>query len=115
MSTTRRLSIPAHGALELLVGLALLGLAFGLGLGAAALVVAVAAGAVVAGLGLSGGEGLPLRTHRAADQIVAAALLGCALGLAVAGDHAGAALLGAAAAAEVTLLGATRWTRRPTR
>jgi hypothetical protein len=111
MGGMSRLSLPTHGALELLVGLSLLGLAFALGLGAGGLLIAVAAGTVVAGLGLSGGESLPLRTHQALDQALVAALLGSAVAMVLVGEAAGAVLLGAAAAAELTLLQSTRWTR----
>jgi hypothetical protein len=107
-----RLSVPAHGALELVVGLALLGLAFALGLGAAGLVAAVAAGIAVAGLGLSGGDALPLRTHQALDQALIAALGGGALALAIGGQGTATLLLGGAALAELALLATTRWTRR---
>jgi hypothetical protein len=107
-----RLSVPAHGALELVVGLLLLGLAFALGLGAPGLVVTVAAGIVVAGPGLSGADALPLRTHQALDQALIAALAGGALALAVGGEGTATLLIGAAALAELVLLVTTRWTRR---
>jgi hypothetical protein len=111
MSTVRRLSLPAHGALELLIGLALLALPFALGLGAAGLVLAVAAGVLVAGLGLSGGDALPLGAHQALDRAAAAVLTGLAVAMALAGEPAGAILLGAAALAELLLVSGTRWTR----
>jgi hypothetical protein len=112
MPKPHRLSLPAHGALELLVGLALLGLPFALGLGPAALVIAVAAGALVAGLGLSGTDWLPIGSHQALDQALVAALAGCTVALAVRGDVAGAILLGCGAVVELTLVSATRWSRR---
>jgi hypothetical protein len=112
MSSTRRLSLPAHGAAELLVGLALLAVPFALGLGPAALVVAVAAGAVVAGLGLSGADALTLRTHLLLDQVIVAALLGAALAMTIGGEATAATVLGAAALAELVLLSNTSWTRR---
>jgi hypothetical protein len=107
---THRLSLPAHGALELLVGLALLALAFATG--PAGLVAGTIAGVLVAGLALSGAEGLPLRTHRALDQALVAALLGGALALAIRGEHDATILLGGGALAELILLSTTRWTRR---
>jgi hypothetical protein len=107
-----RLSLPAHGAVELLVGLALLGLPFALHLGPAALVLGVAGGVLVTGLALAGPDTLPLQTHQALDQAVVAALLGATLALAIRADLAGAVLLGTAAAAELALLTATRWSRR---
>jgi hypothetical protein len=111
MSTARRLSVPTHGALELLVGLVLTALPFALGLGPVALVAGVSAGVLVAGLGLAGGETMGLRAHQAVDQTVIAALLGCTLAFALGGEGAAAILLGAAAAAELALLAGTRWTR----
>jgi hypothetical protein len=112
MTARQRLSLPAHGAVELLVGLALLGLPFALGLGPAGVVAGVATGIAVAGLGLTGDDALPLRTHLALDQLVVAALAGGAIGLAFAGDGRGSLLLGFAALAELALVAGTRWTRR---
>jgi hypothetical protein len=112
MTSIRRLSLPAHGAVELLVGLALLGLPFVLQLGGAPLVVAVAAGIVVAGIGLSAADAIPLRTHLALDQGVVAALVGAALAMAVGGQAAAAALLGMAGLAQLALVSGTRWSRR---
>jgi hypothetical protein len=111
MSTTRRLSLPTHGALELLIGLALLAAPFAAGLGAGGLVLGVAAGTIVAGLGLAGIDALPLGAHQALDQAVATILLGLAVAMAFAGEATGAAVLGAAAIAELLLLAGTRWTR----
>jgi hypothetical protein len=107
-----RISLPTHGAFELLLGLALLGLAFALGLGPSGLVAGVVAGVLVAGLGLTGADVLPLQTHQALDQAVVAALLGVTLALAIHTEPAAAILLGAAAVAELALLAGTRWTRR---
>jgi hypothetical protein len=106
----RRLSLPEHGAVELLVGVALIAAPFVLGFGAAALLACMAAGAVVAGLALS--EGLPISTHMAADTAVSVALLGIAVALAATGESAAGGLLAAAGAGELALGMATRWTRR---
>jgi hypothetical protein len=106
----RRLSLQEHGALELLVGIALIVAPFALGFGPAGLLASMAAGAVIAGLGLS--DGLPLGTHMAADSLVAAALLGTAVALATAGESDAGGLLAAAGAGELALGMGTRWTRR---
>jgi hypothetical protein len=111
MSTTRRLSLPTHGALELLIGLALLAGPFAAGLGAGGLALGVVAGTLVVGIGLMGADAIPLRTHQALDQTVAVVLLGIAVALAFAGEPAGAAVIGAAALAELLLVSGTRWTR----
>jgi hypothetical protein len=112
MSTTRRLSLPTHGALELLIGLALLGLPFALGLGSAGLVVAVTAGVLVTGLALGATDALSLGAHQSLDQAIATVLIGLAVAMALAGEVAGTTLLGGAALAELLLLSGTRWTRR---
>jgi hypothetical protein len=105
----RRLSLTEHGALEVLVGLALIAAPFVLGFGPAGLVASMAAGAVIAGLGLS--DGMPISSHMAADTAVALALLGVAL-LVSAEDAVASGVLAAAAAGELALGACTRWTRR---
>ena len=105
----RRLSLTEHGALEMLVGLALIAAPFALGFGPAGLVASLAAGAVITGLGLS--EGMPISSHMAADTAVALALLGVAL-LVSAEEAVAGGVLAAAAAGELALGVCTRWTRR---
>jgi hypothetical protein len=105
----RRLSLPAHGALELLLGVALIAVPFALELGPAGLVACLTAGALVTGLGL-GGE-MPLSAHMAADTAVALAMLGAAVAVSSADAVAGG-VLAAAAAGELALGACTRWTRR---
>ena len=56
-------------------------------------------------------DALPLRSHQALDQTLAVVLLGIAVALAFAGEPAGAAVIGAAAVAELVLVSRTRWTR----
>jgi hypothetical protein len=106
----RRLSLPEHGAVELLVGLALIAAPFALGFGPAGLVASMVAGAVLAGLGL--GDELPISTHMAADVFVAAALLAVAVALAAGEERTAGGLLAAVAAGELALSAGTRWTRR---
>jgi hypothetical protein len=52
MTTFRLISIGLHGALELVIGLALVAAAFVLGFGPAATIAAVAVGALIVGLAL---------------------------------------------------------------
>ena len=106
----RRLSLPEHGAVELLVGVALIAAPFMLGFGPAALLASMAAGAILAGLALS--DTLPISTHMAADTLAAAALVGVAVVLAAGGENLAAGILAAAGAGELALGMATRWTRR---
>jgi hypothetical protein len=105
----RRLSIPEHGAVELLIGVALIAAPFALGFGPAGLLASMAAGAILAGLALSDAA---ISTHMAADTLVAAALLGVAVALAATGENLAAGVLAAAGAGELALGMATRWTRR---
>ena len=105
----RRLSLPEHAAVELIVGVALIAAPFALGFGPAGLLTSMAAGAVIAGLAL----GEPhIATHMAADSAVAAALLAVAVALAAHGESAAGGVLAAAGAGELALGMATRWTRR---
>src|SRR3954447_25205075 len=92
----RRLSLPEHGAAELVVGLALIAAPLALGFGPAGLLVSMAAGAVVVGLALS--DGLAISTHMAADTALALALLGAAVALAAGGETAAGGVLAVAAA-----------------
>jgi hypothetical protein len=106
----RRLTLPEHGAVELLVGVALIAAPLFLGFGPAGLLASMAAGAVLAGLALS--DGVAISAHMTADTLVAGTLLGIAVALASAGDTVAAGVLAAAAAGELALGMATRWTRR---
>jgi hypothetical protein len=106
---SRRLSLPAHGALELLLGLALIAAPFALGLAPAGLLACATAGALLAGLGLS--AEMPVSAHMTADTAVALAMLAGAVGVSGTDAVAGG-LLAAAGAGELALGMATRWTRR---
>ena len=106
----RRLTLTEHGLLELLGGLTLIGAPLVLGLGPVALAAGVGGGALVAGLALS--DGLPISAHMAADGALDAVLLGAAAAFTAAGEPVAATMLACAAAAELALHLATRWTRR---
>jgi hypothetical protein len=105
----RRLSLTEHGAVELVVGLALIAAPFALGYDAGGLLASMAAGAVLVGLGLSDP---PISAHMTADFVVAALLLVLAIG---SGDRVAGGVLAIAAAGELLLSVATRWTRRESR
>jgi hypothetical protein len=110
--TLRRLSLPEHGAVELVLGLALIAAPFALGFGPGGLLASMAAGAVIVGLGLGDP---PISAHISADFLVAVVLLMLAVALAAAGDRGAGALLAAASACELALSVGTRWTRRESR
>ena len=105
----RRLSLPEHGAIELLAGVALIAAPFALAFGPGGLVGCLAAGVLLVGLGLS--EGLAISAHMTADTLLAVALIGGGMALAAAGERAAGGLLAAVAAGELALTLATRWTR----
>jgi hypothetical protein len=105
-----RLSLHAHGALELLAGLTLIAAAFVLDLGVAGLIATTAAGVLIAGIGLD--DRMPVRAHYAADTALGATLLAGSVALAAAGHDVAAGVLAAGAAAEFALTATTRWTRR---
>ena len=107
--TLRRLSLTEHGVIELVVGLALIAAPFALGYDAGGLVASTVAGAVLVGLGLADP---PISAHMTADFLVAVLLLVLAI---ASGDRLAGGLLAAAAAGELLLSVATRWTRRETR
>jgi hypothetical protein len=106
----RRLSLPEHGAVELVVGLGLIAAPLLLGFGPAGLLASMTAGAILAGLGLA--EGLPISAHMTWDFILAVGLLAVAVALAGNGERLAGGLLAAAAAGELALSLGTRWTRR---
>jgi len=113
MNVLRRISLPAHSLLELVLGLALLTSSLALGLAPAGMVALLAAGALLTGIGLGAAETLPLAAHRALDQWMAIAMSASSVGLALAGDATGAVVLLAVAAGQLVLGSATRWTRAP--
>ncbi len=110
-SVTRTISLPIHGALELLGGIALLVGPILIGAGPAAIVAGVTLGVLLAGLGLGAEDSLPLGAHQAFDLALVAALGAGGLGLAAAGDPAGGLWLAAIGALELTLVTLTRWAR----
>jgi hypothetical protein len=106
-----RLSLPAHAALELLSGIALMVVPFLLGFGIAGGAVSIVAGVLLVGLALSGPEGLPLSAHQAFDMAFAAALAGGGLAVALSGDATAGLALAVLAGFQLSLLSFTRWTR----
>jgi hypothetical protein len=114
MTAVRHVPFPLHAALEMLIGLALLGTPFALGLGTPALVVGVIIGALVVGHALpavDGGRSVSIAAHHAADHGLALGMAGAALVLAAA-DATAAIIFGAAAALQLTLNLTTRYTAR---
>ena len=93
----RRLSLPEHGAVELLVGLGLIAAPLLLGFGPAGLLASMAAGALLVGLGLT--EDLSISAHMTSDLLVVLGLLAAGVVLAGAGERIAGGLLAMAARA----------------
>jgi hypothetical protein len=114
MTALRLLPLPMHAALEMLLGLALLGVPFALGLSTAALAAGVVIGALVVGHALKmvdADRTTSVAAHHAADHGVALGMAGAAAVLAAI-DPAAAVLFGAAAALQLVLNLTTRYTAR---
>ena len=115
MTTFRLLSLPAHGAIELLVGLALIAAPFVLGFAPAGMVLAVAFGVLLVGLALSADGGLPVSAHLAFDQSLVVGCAAAALALALSRQDDAALIFAAVAAVELALTLTTRYSRRRVR
>lgn len=116
MTALRSISLPVHGVLELLGGLALLAVPFGLGFTPAGTILALAIGVLLVGVALGAGESLPVSAHRSFDQALVLTLAASALALAYADDRTAApALFMAAAALQLALTLSTRYSRFPAR
>ena len=116
MTAFRLISLPAHGALELLLGMALMASPFLLGFGPAGTLVAVVIGALVVGLALSASladtGSIDIAAHYAYDLGLAIGLLGAGIALAISGDAPAAFALLTAALAQLALNASTRYTAR---
>jgi hypothetical protein len=119
MTAIRLISLPVHGALEMVVGLFTMAAPVALGLSPAAAIVGVVVGAAMVGLALSstgadaeGRRSLTISAHHAFDYGIATGLLGAAAVVGIAGDVAGAAVFAAAALAQLALNLTTRYSAR---
>lgn len=118
MTAFRLIPLQAHGALELLVGLATMIAPFALGFAPAGTVLAVVVGAALVGLALGsttderGVPAVPVATHHAADYGLVIGLGGSALLLAIAGDAVAGATLAAIAGIQLLLNLGTRYSAR---
>jgi hypothetical protein len=116
MTAFRLMSLPAHGAFELAIGVALMAAPFLLGFGAAGTLVAVVVGALVVGLALNAAVAdtgaVDIAAHYAYDLGLAVGLLGAGVVLAISGDAPAALVLLAAAAAQLALNATTRYSAR---
>jgi hypothetical protein len=113
MTTFRLISLPAHGAAEMLLGLVVMVAPFLFGLGTAAMLISVIIGALIVGVAFSTldeGSG-SITAHHANDVGLSFGLAVASLATGIAGDGRGALVLGLAAALHATLLFTTRYSR----
>ena len=119
MTALRLISLPLHGALEMLVGFFTMAAPVALGLSPAAAVIGIVVGALMVGLALSstgadtGGRGtLTIAAHHAFDYGMALGLLGAAAVVGIAGDGMAAVVFAAAGLAQLGLNLTTRYSQR---
>jgi hypothetical protein len=116
MTAFRLISLPLHGAAEMLVGTLLMAAPFVVGFGPAGTIVAVLFGALLVGLSLAGASepgALPVATHFAFDQALVLALLVAGLLVGLNGDRGAALTIAVAGLAQLALTVTTRYSRRP--
>jgi len=115
MTAARLISLPVHGALEMLVGLALMVAPFLLGFGSAGIVASAVVGALIVGVALNGTatdhDAARISTLYAFDTSTVIGLLGGGLVLALAGDAPAGLTFAVAAVAQLSLLATTRYSR----
>jgi hypothetical protein len=113
MTAFRLISLPAHGALELLAGLFVMVAPFLFGFTPAGAVAAVVIGALIVGLSLATssteGGSLPIAAHFAFDRGLVIGLLGAGVVVGLAGDAAAALFLAATGMALLVLSLTTRY------
>jgi hypothetical protein len=113
MTAFRLISLPAHGAMELLVGVLLMAAPFVLAFSPAATVVVVLVGALVAGLALGAAASdtgaIDIAAHYASDLGLAVGMLGAGVVFAVGGDGPAGVVLLAGGVAQLALNLTTRY------
>jgi hypothetical protein len=109
--TSRRLTLSAHGGLELIAGMTMMVAPAVLGFGAAGIVVSVVLGAILMGMGmtLQGGLGSATSWHSGFDTLFVLVTAIAALGLAVDSERSAAVFFVVLVAIQVALSFATRY------
>jgi len=104
-------SLPAHGTVELMAGMAALAAPVVFGFGAAGIVVSVVLGALLMGMGMSlqGRLGSAVSWHGSFDSALVILTAVAALGLAIAGDRGAAVFLAVLVAIQALLTFTTRY------
>lgn len=110
MTAFRLISLPLHGALEFVAGLALALTPFALGAGPAGVVAAVAAGALMIGMALSKAtDSVPVGAQYGYDWGLTSGLVGGAAVLGIAGQPVAMLVFAVAALVQLTLNLVTRY------
>ncbi len=110
MTAFRLISLPTHGALELVAGIALVGMAVALGIPVEGAIAAALAGAIMVGMAFAKAvESVPVRTQYDHDWGLAFALVGAAILLGIAGQPIAMLLFGVTALAQLGLNLVTRY------
>jgi hypothetical protein len=119
MTALRLISLPVHGALEMLVGFLVMAAPIALGLSAPAAVVGIVVGTLIVGLALAsvdveteGRRPLSVATHHSFDYGLVTGMLGAAVILGVSGDRPAALLFAAAALLQLGLTTTTKYSHR---
>ena len=113
MTALRPISLPLHGAFELLLGMLALLAPFALGFTLPGAVVSLLIGVCIVGLALDAAQQpAQVSAHQAFDYGIAFAAVLVAIPLALAGDAAAALFLGALGLTQLGLDAATRYSAR---
>lgn len=119
MTAVRLIPLPLHGALEMLVGMFLVGAPLLLGAGTAAALIGFVLGMLAIGMALSatggdtGGRGtLSVSAHHSVDYGLVIGLFGAAALVALAGQGGGTLVFAAAGLAQLALNLTTRYSHR---
>lgn len=119
MTAIRLISLPVHGALEMLVGFTIMAAPVALGLSTPAAVIGVVIGTLVVGLALAavdvesaGRRPLTIAAHHSLDYGLVTGMLGSAVILGSSGDRAAAVVFSAAALLQLALNVTTKYSHR---
>lgn len=112
MTAFRPLSLPIHGAVELLLGVLALVAPFALGFGPAGFVVSGLLGALTIGMALDATQPRAVSAHQGFDYGLAVGAIAVALPLALGGEGTAAIFLGLLGVAQLALNAGTRYSGR---
>lgn len=119
MTAIRLISLPVHGALEMLVGFMVMAAPIAFGLSTSAAIAGIVIGTLIVGLALAavdieaeGRRPIGITAHHSFDYGLVTGMLGAAVILGAAGDRAAAVLFAAAALLQLSLNLTTKYSHR---